>query len=84
MLYSSPLILFSSLFPYFTPPILIFSFENRPTPFPGGCHTRRLNQTRLQFILRSSTFHLIGECVLLLLRLVFFHTNQEIGLGKRL
>jgi len=32
--YASPLI-FSSHFPYLSPPLLIFSFENRPAPFPG-------------------------------------------------
>jgi len=34
--YISPLIPFSSLFPYLSsPPLLIFSFENRPALFPG-------------------------------------------------
>ena len=32
---ASPLILFSSLFPDISPPLLIFFFENRPAPFPG-------------------------------------------------
>ena len=32
--YASPLILFSSLCPYFSH-LLTFSFENRPTPVPG-------------------------------------------------
>jgi len=32
---ASPLILFSSLFPYLSSPLVIFCFENRPTPFPG-------------------------------------------------
>ena len=33
--YASPLILFSLLFPYLSPPLVVFSFENRPVPFPG-------------------------------------------------
>ena len=33
--YASPLVLFSSLSSYLSPPLLIFSFENRPAPFPG-------------------------------------------------
>ena len=32
---ASPLILFFWLLPYSSPPLLIFSFENRPAPFPG-------------------------------------------------
>ena len=34
-IYASQLIIFSSLFPYLSPPLLIFSFENRPAPFSG-------------------------------------------------
>ena len=33
--YALPLILFTSLFRYLSPPLLIFSFENRPTSFRG-------------------------------------------------
>ena len=34
MSYASPLI-FLSLFPYLSPPLLIFFFENTPAEFPG-------------------------------------------------
>ena len=63
-----PHILFSSLFPYLSPPLLIFSFENRPAPFQGGCHKRRLNLALvfLCFFLCCGISLLIGECVLLL------------------
>jgi len=59
--------LFLSLFPYLSPPLLIFSFGNRPTLFPG-----RMSQMATKpgfifsFILCCGTFILIGECVLLL------------------
>ena len=33
ILYASPLVHFSSLFPYLSPPLLIFSDENKPAPF---------------------------------------------------
>jgi len=33
--YASPLMLISSRFSYLSPPLLIFSFQNRPAPFPG-------------------------------------------------
>jgi len=33
--FASPLILFSSLFHHLSPPLLIFSFDNRPALFPG-------------------------------------------------
>ena len=33
--YASPLILLLHVFLYFSTPLLIFSFENRPTPFSG-------------------------------------------------
>jgi len=41
--YAFPLVLFSSLFPYLSPPLLIFSFENRPLCFQAGCRKRQLN-----------------------------------------
>jgi len=34
-LYAFPLILFLHIFRYLSPPLLIFSFENRPAPFAG-------------------------------------------------
>jgi len=56
---------FSSLFPYLSPPLLIFSFENRPGPVSRPDVVRQLNLAFL-FILCFSSFLLIGECVLLL------------------
>jgi len=35
ILLAFPLIFFSSLFPYLSPPLLFFSFKNRLAPFPG-------------------------------------------------
>ena len=54
----------SSLFPYLSPPLLTFSFENRPRP---DVVKERLNLAVVLcvFILCCGTFLLIGECVLL-------------------
>ena len=34
---------FSSVFPYLSPPLLVFSLENRLAHFQAGCRKRRLN-----------------------------------------
>jgi len=66
--FASPLIIFSSLFPYLSPPLLIFSFERiDPLRLQAECRKRQLNLAVVfVFILCCITFLLIGECVLLL------------------
>jgi len=61
--YASPLILFSSLFPDSFPPLLIFSFENRPAPFRAGCRKRRLNLALVFFCVVVHFFWLVNVCL---------------------
>ena len=82
--HASQLILFSSLFPYLSPPLLIFSYENRPAPFPqwsmsiqAGCHKRRLNLAFSFFVyyfVLFSTFILVNACFCCI-RFSFFDTK---------
>ena len=67
ILYASSLILFSSLFPYLSPPYLSFPLRTDPLRFEGRCHKRQLNLAivLLCLFLCCSTFVSIGECVLL-------------------
>ena len=65
--YTSPLMLFSSLFPYLSPPLLTFPLRIDPLHFQARCRKRQLNLGLVFFfILCCSTFLLIDECVLLL------------------
>jgi len=41
------LIFFSLLFLYLSPPLLMFSFEDRPASFSGQMHKRQLNPAKL-------------------------------------
>jgi len=62
---------------------LSFPLRIDPLHFQAGYRKRRLNLALFfVFILCRSTFVLIGECVLLLRYIVFFHTKT--GSGKRL
>ena len=62
--YAFPLLLFSSLFPYLS---LSVPLRIDPLHFQVGCHKKRLNLALVfVFILRYTTFLLIGERVLLL------------------
>ena len=62
---------------------LSFPLRIDPLHFQAGYRKRRLNLALFfVFILCRSTFLLIGECVLLLRYIVFFHTKT--GSGKRL
>ena len=55
--FASPLIFFLHLFPYLSVPLLIFSFENRPTPFPG-CRWKEATKPGL-FVSSFSLFYVI-------------------------
>ena len=59
--YASPLILFSSLFPYLSPPFLSFPLRIDPLHFQAWCYKRWLNLALVfVFILCCSTF--FGWC----------------------
>jgi len=59
---------FSSLFPYLSPPLLIFPLRIDPLHVQTGCRKRRLNLALVffVFILCCNAFLLVGQCVLLL------------------
>jgi len=69
ILFAFALILFSSLFPYLSPPLLIFSFENRPTPF---C---------VFLCVVVHFFWLVNACFCCF-RFSFFHTKPRDWLGE--
>jgi len=55
----------SSLFPYLSPPLLIFSFEYRLARFQAGCHERRLNlAVFFVFVLCCIAFLFTSRCQL--------------------
>jgi len=71
------LTLFSSLFPYLSPPLLIFSFENRPASSPGrmSSNATKPGFSFFVFILCYSTlFWLVNACFCCV-RFSFFHTK---------
>ena len=81
-----PTYLFSSLFSYLSPPLLIFPFENRPAPFPG-CPARRLNLALVFFRLFCVVVHffwLLNACYSCVRFNFYFLPSQAIGSGKRL
>ena len=85
--YISPLILFSSLFPYSSPPLLIFSSENRLALFPGRMSLRRLNPALVflcLFCVAVHFFWLANACFCRVTFSFFSIPSQDTGLGKRL
>ena len=72
--YASPLILFSSLFPYLFPPLLIFSFVSRPDGTKPG-----LIFWRLFCVVHF--FWLVNACFCCV-RFSFFIRSQETGSGN--
>jgi len=51
--------------------------KNRPSHFQAGCRKRRLILALVSVFILSCTFLLIGECVLLLCWVLFFHTKPR-------
>jgi len=48
---------FSSLVPYLSPPLLVFSFENRPAPFPGRMSSKATKPGFRFFVLFRVVVH---------------------------
>ena len=79
-----PTYLFSSLFSYLSPPLLIFPFENRPAPFPG-CPTRRLNLALVFFGLFCVIVHffsLLNACYSCVRFNFYFLPSQTLQMEK--
>jgi len=72
---------FLHFFPYLSPPLLVLSFENRPTPFPGRM-SWKATKPGFSFLCLFSSFLLIGECTLLLCYVWFFRTKPRDWLGE--
>ena len=80
ILNASPHVLLFFTFSYFSPPLLVVSFQNRLTHFHATCRKRRLNLALV--LCCSTTFLSISECVLLFVRFSFFHTKPRDWLGE--
>ena len=70
-------------FPYSSPPLLIFSFDNRPAPFWGQLSLKCWLSLFLCFRLVVHLFWLANACFCCV-GFSFYIPNQEIGLRKRL
>ena len=79
ILYASPPIFFSSFFPYSSPPLLIFSLENRRAPFPGRM-SRKVTKLALLFCVYFSFDRRMRAFVVL--GLVFSTPSQRLVGGN--
>ena len=77
MYIASPLILSSSL-SYLSPPLFIFTFENRPAPFPGQMSYKALNLALVCSVV-VHFFQLVNACFCCVRFSSFSLPGQEIG-----
>jgi len=76
--YAFPLTLFSSLFAYVSPPLLFFTFENRPAPFPGRMSYKAIKPGFSFFFV----FFRVDICFFVVLGLVFPLTQPRDSLTE--
>ena len=69
---------FSLFFPHLSPPLFIFSFENRPSPFPGCMSLKATKAGFISFVYFVLEYICFGwwMCAFVVLGLVFFAAYQ--------
>jgi len=78
-----PHLSFFALFPYLSPPLLIFSLRIDPLHFLAGCRKRRLNLAVVfVFILCCGTFLWVVNACICCVRFSFFITIPKDSLGE--